>query len=275
MKKILLPTDFSDNANQAINYAIDLFGLNKVQYILVHAFVEPRNSADMLVSINDILQKQVKEDLDKAYDRIIEKYPQVTPIIEKRLEYGSLYRALAAIVEEDNIDYIVMGTRGASGLKKAIMGSNTSTILKKVKCPVIVVPETFQLKPIKKIGLATDYSGLDNDMALQPLTTLLKSSGSELLVVNVTKEQVLAGGKHEKKMGDMNLGHMFSGITQSFYTVDDQDVIGAVKHFIKEHKVDILAMIAKEHTLLERLFTPSLTKEMSMASDIPLLIIHM
>lgn len=273
MRKVLLPTDFSDNASHAIDYAINLFSSKDVKYILVNAFVEPNTSADMLVSINDILQKQAKEDLNKAYQHLINKYPDIKLSLEQRLEYGSLANTLKTTVEHENIDYVVMGTRGASGLKKTFLGSNTSAVIRRVKCPIIIVPEKADHTALNNIALATDYEGLENDRMFHPLIELAKTNNSKVLAVNITREPVLAG-RHEQETKGMNLGKQFEGIEQHFYTVDNQNVIDGVRRFVKEHEVDMLVMISKEHPLFDRLFNISLTKEMSMVGDVPLLILY-
>lgn len=273
MRKILLPTDFSDNATNALEYAFSLFGFEGVKYILLHAYTEPHGSADMLVSINDILQKQAKEDLTKYYNQLIKKHPEATLNIEHRLEYGSVAHKLKVIVEQEAIDYIVMGTKGASGLKKAIIGSNTSSVIRRVKCSIIAVPEKASFNTIKKVALATDYEGLENTKMLAPLIELTRNNNSEILAVNITKEPVLAG-RHEYEIKGMSLGREFEGIPQRFFTIDDSDVVRGIKTFVREHNVDILAMIAKKHPLFERLFNSSITKGMAMVGEVPLLIIR-
>lgn len=274
MIRVLLPTDFSGNANHAIDYAFNLFGFEGVEYLLLNAFVEPHNSADMLVSLNDILQKQSQDELNQAYEQLLEKYPNANINIQKRLENGLLSNVLRQISEnkKEKIDYIVMGTKGASGLKKAFLGSNTSAVIKKVKCPIIAVPEKALLIKPKIVALATDYDSLDDSEALQPLTHLARQNKSELMVVNIKKEAVLANG--ETEMQGMHLGHMFNGIDQSFYSVDNKDIITGVRKFVKNHHVDMLAMISREQSFFERLFVISLTKEMAMVADVPLLILH-
>lgn len=272
MVKILLPTDFSDSATNAAEYAFGLFGFKDVQYILLHAFVEPNNSADMLVSLNDILQKQTREDLDKAYRGLIKQYPDCENVLEKRLEFGSLSLVLRAITANESIDYVVMGTSGASGLKKTFFGSNTSSALRRTKCPVITVPLATKFKGLKNIAFATDYEGLSSPDTLQPLVDLAKNNHSKLLMVNVNKVKVLAGGEHEIK--GVNLGSQFEGIEQAFFTVDYPEVIEGIRHFVKDHPVDMLTMMAKEHTIYEKLFVGSFTKEMAMVSEMPLLVLH-
>ncbi len=272
-KKILLPTDFSDNANHAIEYAIELFGFEDVKYILINAFVEPNTSADMLVSINDILQKQATADLNKIISRLVNNHPDIKGLLEHRLEYGPLATALKITTEKEHVDYVVMGTRGASGIKKALIGSNTSAVIRRVKCPIIAIPEKAEIKPLKNIALATDYEGLENDELLQPLVDITKRNSSKILAVNVSRELVLAGPNEYETKG-MSLGKQFEGIKQSFFTVENPDVVQGVREFAKNHKVDMLVMISRKHTLFERLFSTSVTKEMSMIGEVPLMVLH-
>jgi nucleotide-binding universal stress UspA family protein len=272
MIMILLPTDFSDSATNAAEYALGLFGHKDVTFVLVHAFVEPNNSADMLVSLNDILQKQAQEDMAKAYNELVSKFPEAAKSISTRMEHGTLTQVLRSITATEKVDYVVMGTVGASGIKKVFFGSNASSVAKKVKCPLIMVPDKVRYRPLTTIAFATDYDGLGDSKTLQPLSTLAKKCNSQLLMVNVKKNP--AATTIEYETGGMSLGHLFEGLAQRFYTLGHPDIIEGIKHFTDKHGADMLAMVAKEHNTWEKLFVHSLTKEMVIVGEIPVLIMH-
>ena len=135
MKKILIPTDFSANARNAMEYAISMFSYDNVEYTLLNVYAEPDTGSDVLVSISDLLLKESKKGLKKEYDYLRRKFTTNSLTIKQRSEYGWFASTVHKITEEEDFDFVVIGTKGASGLRKFLIGSNTGDIVNKAKCP--------------------------------------------------------------------------------------------------------------------------------------------
>lgn len=133
MKNILLTTDFSDNANSAIDYAIKLFG-TKCKYTLINSYVEPAGTSTTLVSISSVLHKESVEGLTQLKNEILRNYGNELDI-ETSSWHGGLFNVINNLSKKKNIDYVVVGSKGASGLEKFLVGSNTLDVMKRVKIP--------------------------------------------------------------------------------------------------------------------------------------------
>jgi len=272
MKKILLPTDFSDNARNAVEYAISMFGYENVQYILLNSFAEPHTTADIMVSISDLMQKESKRELRNEMEYLNNKFPRELLNIEEISEYGQLAYVINRMVEAEKIDYVVMGTKGASGLKKVFAGSNTADVVKKVKCPVLAIPEKAKYEPPVRIAFAADYEALADQYLLSPLKELVEQYQSELMVVNIQPEGELVDA--EQAAGGVRLHHTLQAIPHTFLHVEHKNIAEGISHFIIEHKVDMLVMVGHQHGVFERIFRSSVTRQMSMLTKVPLMVLH-
>ncbi len=272
MKTIILPTDFSETAHSAMDYAIGMFSYESVKYILLNVYTEPPSNSDMLVTVNDLMEKASKRGLIADYEYLSKKYPGDLLNVELRSEYGGLSAVINRFCQEEEIDYVVMGTKGASGIKKLWGGSNTATVVSHVLCPVLAVPAAAEYKPPIRIAFTTDHEDLEQQEILEPLVELVEQYQSELLVVNIRPE--LADVNTENGVSGIRLNNILDRIPHQYYGSQHEDVVKGIGQFVQENKVGMLAMVARQHHLLDRLFHQSVTKQMSMLSDIPLLILH-
>ena len=125
LKRIILPTDFSKNARNAIKYAIDVFKDQEAEYFLLNIYREPHATSSSLVSIVDILQKSSEESLVREEKKIRDLFPSMNLNMETVSAYGDTTLQINKLAQEKEVDYIIMGTKGASGLKEVILGSVT------------------------------------------------------------------------------------------------------------------------------------------------------
>jgi nucleotide-binding universal stress UspA family protein len=185
MKRILLPTDFSDNARNAMEYALNMFGANDMEYIIVNIYAEPYSNTELLVSVDEILEKDSEKGLEEDHAYLKSLFPKESFQIQLWSKYGGLPFEINRICEEEKIDYIVMGTKGASGLKKVLIGSNTADVIKTVKTPVLSIPENIKYITLSQIAFTTDYDSLNDKHALDPLVWIAKEKHSQIKIVNV------------------------------------------------------------------------------------------
>ncbi|MDX2359687.1 MAG: universal stress protein [Crocinitomicaceae bacterium] len=269
MKSILLTTDFSDNARNALDYAIGVFGID-ANYTLLNTFVEPSSTTSVMVSIIEFLQKESKEGLLKQKGALEEAFPGLNLSLQS--QYGDLAVVINKMSDAAHFDYAVIGTKGASAVENFFIGSNTLNVVKTVKMALLVIPENSKYTGLNKIALAADFQPTDESELMKPLTYLAKAKDSELLIVNVRSGE--GGANYDEAMEGFELHNVLEGVQHSFYSKEHDDVVAGIEEFVKEEKADVLAMIARKHTFFERLFNKSITKQISMLADIPLLILH-
>lgn len=131
MRHILLPTDFSGNAMNAAKFAMELFKKDKTTYHLLHAFspyiLAPSGPLEAHI-IDENLYKSAEEAATKKLENIksqlLELYPDV--LIETHAKFGFFITSIEEFVLNQATNCIVLGTKGASGLKEIAIGSNTS-----------------------------------------------------------------------------------------------------------------------------------------------------
>ena len=163
MRKILVPTDFSDNAMNAIQYALELFKYERSDFFIMNAY-QDKIYADTTLLKNETLDKVTKSISDKSQEQLentLKKIKEISPNPRHTYTIASSNSMLMdeadKIVDEENIDIIVMGTRGETNDRKLTFGSHTLQILKYVQCPVLAIPENYKYTQPKHIFFPTDY----------------------------------------------------------------------------------------------------------------------
>lgn len=266
MKRILLPTDFSENSLNAIHYAIQAFAHEECRFIIVNAYMSPQAGASMLISLNDVLGEQSLKDLENLKRELENKYFSAVIDIDIVSEYGYVPVVIESVARKNGCDLIVMGTKGATGLKGMIIGSNTSASIKNTHYPLLAIPEEAKYTGMKKIALAWDERPSSQNQQLDVLTWLCKSHSADLLVVNVDTDE---DSKHEENQ----LAKPIAQLEYSLHFVPGKNVAEGLEQFVKENNVDVVAAIPHEHGFFERLFKPSVTKQLCLHTEVPLLII--
>jgi nucleotide-binding universal stress UspA family protein len=270
MKKILVPTDFSQNANNAMIYALELARQTGSQVILLNAYSIPYSGSTVVIDITDILKEEAWKELEKQMDVCRTRYQDVhvTPVAE----YGAAADVVAAAVDSYAVDMVVMGTKGAHGLKGAVFGSVTAATAKRSKAPLLAVPEDFEYKKPRKIAFATDFK-VNDASHFNVLAAMLKASGAELELINVSAD-VHAINKDELEAGvKAKMPEVFAGI-HSFKYVQDSDVEEGITNHLINNPADMLVTVAHHYGFFERLVHRSIARRLTLHTHIPLLFLH-
>lgn len=160
MKTILVPTDFSDYAKNALNVAKQIAKATNSEIILLHIIPAPN---PLLISgskqeIKD-LQHQFLQEAKDSSQEALKKQVSETDAVKTRLltRVGSIFANINEIVKEEEIDLVVMGTHGVTGMKEIFVGSNTEKVVRTAVCPVLTVHEDKSEFNPQKIIFATDF----------------------------------------------------------------------------------------------------------------------
>lgn len=266
MKTILVPTDLSDTANNAAEYAVKLAEKIKAQVVLFHAyhFYAPPMEAAVIIPSSEVLQKEKETILQKNAEKLRKN---TTVQISYSVKMGMATDEI--LEEEKNVDLIIMGMRTVGKLSEYLLGSITTAVISKTAKPVIIVPEGIKFKVPKKIAFACDYNPGANYETIGSLNELIKVFGSELLVLNikpklepVSVEEAGAGLRLEKKLNEINHEYHFS---------ENNDLVDGINIFVTEKKADMLAVIPHRHNLLERLFRKSISRSIAFHTSVPMI----
>lgn len=278
MKKILLPTDFSDNAWNAIFTALKLYADLECKFYLLHAY-EPnalnllgRKGQERLGIIYDSLSQYAEQELDKILKYLKENHQNAKHSFETVSKSDTLQEAVQEMVSILDIKLIVMGTQGATGAKEVFMGSNTVKVLKNVKkCPVLAVPSEYNFQNLKTLVFPTDFTSGYNQFLLSPLTELARLWKSNIQVVHVALEFVL---NDQQKKNQRLLKEEFSGFDTVFHDIDfDSNVTHSLENYIADSNVDLIALISYHHSFWEKVIGEPVVKKLTFHTKVPLLIL--
>jgi nucleotide-binding universal stress UspA family protein len=263
--RILIPTDFSDNARKALDYALTLFGDNEPEVVLLNTWQIPHTGVGMLVSIEDILKEESERSMDELVTALTAASNNAFPISGK-VQPGSLSDVVRSLIRTEGYDYVVMGTLGADDVKKKLLGSNASNVVRSCPAPVIVVPMNTELKVPKKIAIATDFKGLQ-EKQLSPLSALVVKFNAKFEAVHVESEAIMAGAAPPQAWLEP-----FAGSRPEVVTVVSDNVAEGVDRYVRQNEVDLLAVIRHDYGFIEGLFHRSVSRKLSMHASCPMLI---
>jgi len=270
--KILIPTDFSESSRVAFDYAYSLFStFENVEFVLLNSYEMPHSGAagGVMMSLEDAMHKESKRDLSLEVRHFKSKYPEV--VIESVSIFGEIGNSVSRINKKNNIDVVVMGTHGAKGFKKALLGSNTEDVIESSLVPVISVPSKTEYRPIKKIVYATDLQRIENPEALQPLCNIAKHFDAVIHIVYVTDDA--SSVSFEMETDQPTLKDIFKERKKEFHVVESDDVTLGISHYISEIDADLLVLLPKEASFWRKLTNNSVTEKMAFQAKVPMLTI--
>jgi nucleotide-binding universal stress UspA family protein len=278
MKNILIPTDFSENSWNAISYGINFLKKKRCNFYLLHvSMISYTAGADMpLIPSTDVLEKtvlkQAKNSLETLLKKIKDTFQNPKHHFFTVSTYNFFIEAIKEQIEEKEIDLIIMGTKGASGLQEVIIGSNAADLITRIKCPTLIIPENAKFKPIKEIAFPTDYNLYYQSNILDSIVQLVKMCKAFIRVLHVAKknEELTPFQAENKEL----LKDFFSFHKHSFHKVTNSKIEEGVQCFIESRDIGMIMMIAKNLNIFQRiLFKPTVT-EISYHTDIPFFVLH-
>ncbi|WP_343706861.1 universal stress protein [Flavobacterium sp.] len=275
MKKILFPTDFSDAATNAFVHALEFAKVVNAELILLHTFeipvydsqFFPENYASIYSSIELAKFEMFKDEIPKlrtiAAERNLEDI-----VIKHRLMDGDLIYNLKNAVEEDNIDFVIMGTNSVSDWTKFFTGSNTESVISGVEVPVLCIPIDAKYKKVKTIGFTTRYREKDKK-ELKKVLKIAKKTDAKVksLYVKTSNSDVTEETRKEFEKE-------FAGENVEFLVLPSDDVKETILDFVLYKNIDILTTITHKRSFFESLFDSSFTKKISKEVPVPILVMH-
>lgn len=271
MLNIIVPTDFSELSKVAIKYAVRMANKMEGTVTLVHVIsniVQPttaRIQARAKALEKELLQA-AQEDIGELAAELSKQQKSKKPLLHKVLMGQSFNDILIRFAKKNKADIIVMGTRGASGMKKYVVGSNTTAIIEKSDVPVLVIPENASFTALKNLVLATDLTAFENEV--QKITPILKAFNPTLHVLHIT-----ATDKNVESLGNMVKQTLKKyDCRRSTVTIHvGKDVAAAIDSFVGDSNNDVLAMFTRDYGFFDQVFNRSITKKMAFQSTVPLL----
>jgi nucleotide-binding universal stress UspA family protein len=272
MKKILVPTDFSATADNALLFAFELAKKTGASVSLFHGFHEFYTVQGKYTELFD----EVKESADNALKWQSDKYaslPEFTGVDVKLHSLpGNIINSLKEIIEITNPDILIMGTNGATGLKEVWVGSNTVKVIENFDLPVIVVPAEANIKPLEQILFPSDLKAVKRITGLAILKMIAEETGSKVTLLNIKKpdetydaDDMLFQSRIFNLLGD--------SVQKKFERKESINVLDGINEYIDSNPgFGMLAMISRKKNFFDRLFGVEYTKQMAFNTNLPLLV---
>ncbi|UOB17923.1 universal stress protein [Abyssalbus ytuae] len=276
MKRILIPTDFSDNARNAIDYALELFKSEECKFFFLHTYTIPYLGIDYLtVAGNDFkkieadIKKEADSNLAKLIDELLRDYSNPKHTYKTISAFNILTDEINDIVEDEDIDLIIMGTKGATGAKSILFGTNTVFVMRKASCPVLAIPENFRFREIMEILFASDYLVFYKRREIKMLLHLATANNAQITVMHMEEENKLSVNQIKNKEF---IDECCEGVNHNFIKLKDKNLSLAIDHYLENHPTDMLAMMNRKHSLLERLLLRQNIEKIGFKIKIPFLV---
>jgi nucleotide-binding universal stress UspA family protein len=270
MKTILVPTDFSNNANNALKYANDFAKAIKNKIVLLHSYLPLVGKYNMISGIvaEDIaIQKKSSE---KKLEKVSSKYVKVPS--SHLVKIGDPIDEIIDAAQKSKSQLIIMGTHGASGLKRILFGSNTSDVISKSNIPVLAIPQRYRFKKINTIVYATDLNNTINE--LKHIIPIAKQLNATIEVLNLNYSYNLNEDKKqvvEKKI--KALSYKKIKLIEQKATLE-QTMIEQIKKYLIKSKPQLLVMFPEDKDWFDKIFISSKTEELANQIKLPLLSIR-
>lgn len=273
MKKIIVPTDFSEAAENAARYAVEIAAHLQAGVTLMHTLPLPVPVSEIPVPMESY--GRVKAEADELLQQLknkLEREPHRAVPIDFYATNNSFFDETKRLNEEEDVYAVVMGTTGANATAAFFLGSYSLTALKNLTIPLIVVPPGYQYKPIQKIALACDMDDVAATIPLKNIQELLKyyQAAVDIIYVSDHGEGIAAEAVRESAFVKMYL----ADYKPSVQMLTGFDIQMELENYVVKNNVDLLLLLPKERGFAASIFHKSLTKKMVKHPAVPMMMLH-
>ena len=284
MKNILVPTDFSPNSMKALKFALNLALEQQAKLVVIHQtsvleLVPDSTFAGIYMPAPkdqiEFLQNELNKFIRKAKTALKGKADKVQ--IQAEIQPGvGTSDVLSICIKKEKIDLLIMGTTGASGLKRLFLGSIAAQMIEKSTVPVLVIPNNFRQKKLSNLGFACDLKHVNKEMEI--LAPLAQSLGSSIELFHIepsfpanpdfntfNPDEVIPVMKKKFKLDSLSY--------KLIKTRQDNDFFGGIEKYRKTAKPDVICTVTHRRSWLGRIIDTSKSKSLAYHNEIPVLCI--
>jgi hypothetical protein len=241
----------------------------QAKVLLFNAYQLPVSLPDSVFNVTP--HELEKENYERLYLEAETIDPRRTVALETQCAQGPVNSSILSAAAHNNASYIVIGMKESGKEIRKYVGTTVTSLSKKSSIPLIVVPADATYSTPTTIALASDITDETDIHTLAPLKTLTEKFKSSLFVVRVIKKSM--DEVVERVLRSESLNWFLKTVKHSFEFIKAENVAKALNAFVVKHAVNMVAVIPHEHTLFEKLFTRSVTKDLVFHSNVPLLIL--
>lgn len=271
MPYLVTATDFSDIANNAVDYACQMASDSNMALTIVHSYIVPIafHENPMPVIPMEESKQIAEEQISKLTTDLAVRYPQLE--IKSELAYGDITDHLKDMTRENKPLAVVIGN-SVSVDEGFWLGGNLLTVLKRLHCPVIAIPPAYKYKKPSSICFACDYHNVKSTLPAEEIIQLAQITGAGFHVLNIDHEN--KGFDADTPFESTELHNMLSELKPQYHYVDNEDTDEGIQEFVDANNMDWLMVMPHRHNFFESLFHKSHTKQIVRHAKVPLVAIH-
>lgn len=272
MKTIILPTDGSKNAEHAMRFALALHAGEPATFIIFQSLDLAAFGGEMPAPFVVINTDDIKENLKRNTAALIGQYANEPFTFQYKATLGGLAPCLDELATDRKADLIIMGTKGATGLVGAIIGSNAADVIANASCPVIAVPEHAEIGKPKNILFASDNKGLSSADITAPMLEIARNSHAKLHLLHVLDEGHTINV--DEAIAGIHIEHLLADIDHDYAFLTNNDKALAIEQHVTANAIDMLVTVPRRNNFFDAIFHRSVTRKLALHVKVPLLVMH-
>ncbi|WP_340202306.1 universal stress protein [Ascidiimonas sp. W6] len=278
MKRILLPTDFSDNALNAIKYALYLFEKEDCVFYLLNAYqVSPSPLSSKInqerhTRLFEITEEESIYKMKKLRTALENKNLSSNHRIKTYCKPGNLVQIIFHFTTSKKIDYIFMGTKGSTAAKEIFMGSSTVAVIKNIDyCSVVAVPGKYVYDLPDEILFATDFKRYFEKAEIKPLKDIALLWNTTLRILHINMGTLNTAQKKNKFI----LEQLLVGIPfiEEELLNHKGSIAKAIMKYANQKYIGMVAMVNNKHSFIEKQLREAVVKKVAFKTDVPFLVL--
>jgi len=276
-KRVLLPTDYSKNALNAIRYALELYKNVRCDFFILNAYHISGYTLDSMrvPELGEPYYEAAKQESEEGMEKLMQMI-KLHPQNDKHefhtiTTFNSLTEAIRNVIDKKDIDIIVMGTKGVTESKARIFGTNTVNVMEQIKeCPVIAVPNNYMFQTPREIVFPTDYKTPFKRKEIGDLIEISNLYDAIINVVHIDKDKDGKLSKKEKINKDL-LQEILQGTNYKIHFLPADKISSGINKFIDDHGGDMIAFLNKKHLFFRSIQSTPLVKKIGYEPKVPIL----
>ncbi len=275
---VLIPTDYSKNAFNAVVYAFELFANEDCTFHIFHSYFLARSAQGNVLfpepepAEYDAVAKNSFEKMAllKSKVGLLADNPRHTIHFDHK--FGTLIDVIEEKVKREKIDLVVMGTRGITNDREVAYGRNSVNVMENIRaCAVLAVPANISYKKIKKIVFPTNFKTQFNEKEMKTFVKIAQLENSAIQILHIGKEANLSEKqKHNRKQ----LENFFKDAEYTYHWLENTTVKEGVLSFVDQQKSGLISFVNRKHWFFGSVFSNPLVKSLGIHSKVPILALH-
>lgn len=271
MKKILVPIDFSENSLNALRWGVKLAEKADAKLHVVHIYeysatYAQSNYLTFMESIADSVTKNLMKDMRKL-ENDIPALKELKPKYD--VSFNFALKGITDYISEHKIDFVIMGTRGNNDLTNKLMGSITSAVIDNTSIPVLAIPEKFEVREIKNIVFAVDYTHIASEKALEVVGEVAQLLDAHVKILHVSREETDGASIETDEV--LKIAKVLKDTPHSYAFSVNKDPDMGILDFVAKDKSDLLVILPQKHGFFFNIFKRSVTDQIVHKASIPML----